>query len=125
MATKSHMSRMTIDMPDEDHKRLKALAAVLGKSMREIVIGWIHEHLYSTNTPNSQTLEAIKQNLADLHTQFKTETEALEKTADPQTEALEKASLKPAKANIAIKLVTLAWAPYWRDAHGQVSPAWE
>lgn len=29
--------------------------------MREIIIGWIHEHLYSTNTPNAETLEAIKQ----------------------------------------------------------------
>ncbi|MFV0339173.1 MAG: hypothetical protein ACK5MA_00880 [Parachlamydiaceae bacterium] len=37
---------MTIDIPDEDHKRLKALAALTGKSMREIIIGWIHEHLY-------------------------------------------------------------------------------
>lgn len=61
MSAKSHMSRMTIDVPEEDHKRLKALAAVLGKSMREIIIEWIHEHLYSTNTPNAETLEAIKQ----------------------------------------------------------------
>lgn len=61
MAAKSQTSRMTIDMPEEDHKRLKALAAVLGKSMREIIIEWIHEHLYSTNTPNAETLDAIKQ----------------------------------------------------------------
>ena len=61
MTARSHMSRMTIDVPEEDHKRLKALAAVLGKSMREIVIEWIHEHLYSSNTPNTETLEAIKQ----------------------------------------------------------------
>ncbi len=50
MSAKSHLSRMTIDMPEEDHKRLKALAAVLGKSMREIVLEWIHEHLYSVLT---------------------------------------------------------------------------
>lgn len=61
MSGKNHMSRMTIDMPEEDHKRLKALAAVLGKSMREIVIEWIHGHLYKSNTPNATTLEAIKQ----------------------------------------------------------------
>lgn len=61
MSAKSHMSRMTIDVPEEDHKRLKALAAVLGKSMREIVIELIHEHLYSSNTPNAETLKAIKQ----------------------------------------------------------------
>lgn len=61
MTTKSHLSRMTIDIPQEDHKRLKALAAVFGKSMREIVIEWIHEHLYSSNTPNAETLNAMKQ----------------------------------------------------------------
>ena len=61
MPTKYNHSRMTIDMPEEDHKRLKALAAVLGKSMREIIIEWIHEHLYSSNTPNTETLKAIKQ----------------------------------------------------------------
>ena len=33
----SNLFRMTIDIPVEDHKRLKALAAVLGKSMREII----------------------------------------------------------------------------------------
>ncbi len=61
MNTKGHLSRMTIDIPDEDHKRLKALAAILEKSMREIIIEWMHEHLYGTNTPNAETLEAIKQ----------------------------------------------------------------
>lgn len=61
MLTRRHLSRMTIDIPEEDHKRLKALAAVLGKSMREIVMDWIHEHLYSSNTPNAETLKAIKQ----------------------------------------------------------------
>lgn len=61
MSAKSHLSRMTIDVPEEDHKRLKALAAVLGKSMREIVIEWIHGHLYGSNTPNAETLDAIKQ----------------------------------------------------------------
>jgi predicted DNA-binding protein len=61
MSARSHISRMTIDVPDEDHKRLKALAALTGKSMREIIIGWIHEHLYSANTPNAETLNAINQ----------------------------------------------------------------
>lgn len=61
MTAKIHMSRMTLDIPQEDHRRLKALAAVLGKSMKEIIIEWMHEHLYSSNTPNAETLDAIKQ----------------------------------------------------------------
>jgi len=28
--------------------------------MREIVANWIHEHLYSSNMPNKETLKAIK-----------------------------------------------------------------
>jgi hypothetical protein len=50
---------MTVDIPVEDHKRLKALAAVLGTSMREIIADWIHGQLYSKNTPNAATLKAI------------------------------------------------------------------
>lgn len=60
MSSNSSLSRMTLDIPSEDHKRLKALAAVLGKSMREIVAEWIHGHLYSENIPNAETMEAIE-----------------------------------------------------------------
>ncbi len=59
MSSKSDLFRMTIDIPSEDHKRLKALAAIIGKSMRELVAEWIHGNLYSRNTPNSATLKAI------------------------------------------------------------------
>jgi hypothetical protein len=59
MTAKGHLSRMTLDLPEEDHKRLKALAAIL-KSMREIVSNWIHQHLYSANLPNKKTLQAIE-----------------------------------------------------------------
>ena len=59
MTSKSSLFRMTVDIPAEDHKRLKALAAVLGKSMREIVSDWIHGNLYSKNAPNATTLKAI------------------------------------------------------------------
>jgi Helicase HerA, central domain len=63
---------------------------------------------------------AISQKLADLEAEFQSETAALERSLDSQTEQLEKVSLKPTKANIAVKLLTLAWAPYWDD-----KPAWE
>ena len=56
----SNLSRMTIYIPAEDHRRLKALAALLGKSMREIVADWIHGNLHSKNTPNTATLKAIE-----------------------------------------------------------------
>lgn len=72
-----------------------------------------------------ETVAAVNQQMAELDAQFKAETEAIEKAIDPQTEALEKISLKPKKTNIAIKLFTLAWAPYWQDAQGTATPAWE
>jgi hypothetical protein len=65
-------------------------------------------------------VEAITQKLADLEADFQAETKALEQSFDPQTEQLDKVSLKPTKANIAVKVLTLAWAPYWND-----KPAWE
>src|SRR5262249_24473051 len=54
-------------------------------------------------------VEAVSQKLADLESEFQSETAALERSLDPQTEQLEKVSLKPTKANIAVKLLTLAW----------------
>jgi hypothetical protein len=68
---------------------------------------------------------AVAQQLSDLDAEFKTETAASERSIDPQTEALDKVSLKPTKANINVKLLTLAWAPYWHDAQGGIKPAWE
>jgi hypothetical protein len=67
-----------------------------------------------------ENVEAVSQKLADLEADFQAETKALEQSLDQQTEQLEKVSLKPTKANIAVKVLTLAWAPYWND-----KPAWE
>jgi len=57
---KSDLSRITIDIPKKSHKRLKAMAAVLGKSMREIVIESIEERFHRDAVPNNETLKAIK-----------------------------------------------------------------
>ena len=63
-----------------------------------------------------ETVEAVSQQAADLEAQFKSEVAALENSVDPQTEELGKVSLKPTKANIAVQLVTLVWAPHWTDS---------
>ena len=72
-----------------------------------------------------ETLESVAQQQAELDAQFKEETTNLERSIDPLTEELEKVSLKPTKSNIAVKAVTLAWAPYWHNEQGQATPAWE
>jgi hypothetical protein len=71
-----------------------------------------------------ETVETTSQLISELDGEFKTDVEALDRSFDPQTETLEKVSLKPTKSNIDIKLVTFAWAPYWRDGQGQLTPAW-
>ena len=72
-----------------------------------------------------ETVAGVLQQIADLDAQLKAETEAIQQAGDPQTETLEKISLKPTKANINVRLLTLAWAPSWRDAQGQMTSAWE
>jgi ribosomal 50S subunit-associated protein YjgA (DUF615 family) len=54
-----NMSRITIDIPTIDHKKLKALAALQGRSMREIVIESIEEHLSNVKGLNKETLKAL------------------------------------------------------------------
>jgi hypothetical protein len=72
-----------------------------------------------------ENVAAISQRLADLEAEFRAEVETLERSFDPTTEQLETLSLKPTKANINVKLLTLVWAPYWHDAQGAARPAWE
>jgi hypothetical protein len=72
-----------------------------------------------------ETVAAVDAQMADLDAQFKEETTTIETSGDPQTETLETTVVKPTKANITIKLLSLAWTPYWRDANGQATPAWE
>jgi hypothetical protein len=70
-----------------------------------------------------ETVEAIRQQLADLDNQFQAETAAIEAGHDPASESLETIELQPSKTNINVKLVALAWVPNIRDASGQLVPA--
>ncbi len=72
-----------------------------------------------------ENVAALQQQLAELEAQFKSESDALAAATDPLNEKLETVSIKPTKANIAVKLVALAWTPHWRDAAGQLAQAWE
>lgn len=72
-----------------------------------------------------ENVAALQQQLADLEAQFKSESDALAAATDPLNEKLDTISIKPTKANIAVKLVALAWTPHWRSGRGQLTPAWE
>lgn len=54
-------ARMTIDMPFEEHKKLKAMAAFMGMSLKELVLSCLRDHLLSDNEPNNETLNAFKE----------------------------------------------------------------
>ena len=71
-----------------------------------------------------ENVAALQHQLADLEAQFKAESDALAAASDPLQETLEPVTLKPAKANIAVKMVALAWTPHWRASNGSMSPAW-
>ena len=71
-----------------------------------------------------ETLTIVNQQLLDLDGEFQAEAKTLEQSIDPQTEQLEKVSLKPKKTNITVKLLTFVWAPFWKSADAQARPAW-
>ena len=49
-------ARFTIDIPSQDHKRLKALAALHGKSMKELVMQAIQLRLQEFESKTKETL---------------------------------------------------------------------
>jgi hypothetical protein len=69
-----------------------------------------------------ETVGAHQQQLADLESAFKAEAEA---AASPLAETIETVTVRPAKQNISVKLVALAWAPWWRTESGERTPAWK
>ena len=70
-----------------------------------------------------ETVEALKQQLAELDAQFQAEARVVEGGLDPAQETFETIELRPSKTNISVKLVALAWTPHVRDASGQLVPA--
>ncbi|HEV2601560.1 MAG TPA: hypothetical protein VGT41_04625 [Candidatus Babeliales bacterium] len=63
-------TRVTIDIPTVDHKKLKMLAAFYGKSMREVVVELLERGLehYSECPESHIPNEITKQALDDLKT---------------------------------------------------------
>lgn len=53
-------TRMSIDVPLKDHKRIKILAAAEGASLRAFVIECIYEKIYPEKIPNRRTRKAME-----------------------------------------------------------------
>jgi hypothetical protein len=73
----------------------------------------------------ADNVEALQQQLADLNAEIEAQVAELQSSADPLKEELETITIKPKKANINVQLCALVWTPYWRDAQGALTPAWE
>ena len=71
-----------------------------------------------------ETVAAVDEAIAALDAEFKAEADAAGASTDPLTEPLETLALKPARQNISVRLVALAWAPCWRDRAGAITRAW-
>ena len=70
-------------------------------------------------------VEVLQERLNELNAEIEGQVQELSATVDPQTEAFDTLTIKPKKTNIAVQLCTLVWAPYWKDAQGTITPAWE
>ncbi|MBN1136214.1 MAG: DUF87 domain-containing protein [Anaerolineae bacterium] len=71
-----------------------------------------------------ETVEAKEERLKELEAELEEKVEALAEKIDPATEELDTVAIKPKKADIAVELVALAWAPHWVDQTGMATPAW-
>lgn len=63
MSAKNEFARLTIDIPKEEHRKLKAQAALLGKSMRDMILESLEiaqECFASSHIPNEETRQAIE-----------------------------------------------------------------
>jgi len=71
-----------------------------------------------------ETLNAARQQKAELEAQVQTEVNALGGAMDSRTEALEPITLTPKRTQVSVQFVALAWAPVWADASGRQTPAY-
>ncbi len=71
-----------------------------------------------------ETLEVMRQKLADLETERQAAIDAIESEIDSMTEALEKVLVRPRKSDVTVDSLGLVWLPYWQDATGALAEAW-
>ena len=72
-----------------------------------------------------ENVEAVRRQLEDLQAQVESEVADIQSQMETSATALEPVQVKPKKANINVRLFTLAWLPYTKDSAGELKPAWE
>ncbi|MCX6004996.1 MAG: ATP-binding protein [Chloroflexi bacterium] len=71
------------------------------------------------------TVASHEQRLQELENEFKAETDQLAANSDPAIEELQQISIRPAKKDILVRFVGLAWLPYRQTQDGTLTPAWQ
>lgn len=54
-------TRLTFELPTVDHKRLKAIAALAGISLKDLILTCLRENLLSENVSNEETIRVFKE----------------------------------------------------------------
>ena len=72
-----------------------------------------------------ENLKAYRERLTEMEAEFEQEVERIEAGIDPRTEEFDVIEIKPKKADIDVRHLSLAWAPSWRAADGETTPAWQ
>lgn len=75
-------------------------------------------------TRAAESLEAARQQYADLEARLQEEVDALGAAYDAQQETLETTVVKAKAADVHLQLVALCWVPRTRDASGRLTDAW-
>ena len=68
---------------------------------------------------------AVKHEMAELDDRLKSDIDSLDATFDPADEELEEVTVKPQSTNITLKVFSLIWMPFRKDAGGRLTPDWQ
>ena len=71
-----------------------------------------------------ENVEALTLELEEMNEDLQTQIDELEERYDPLAEELEVTALRPRRADVDIRLVTLAWGPCIEEG-GRIEPLWQ
>ena len=71
-----------------------------------------------------ETAAAVKHEMAELDERLQSDIDSLDTTFDPAGEELEEVTVKPQSTNITLKVFSLIWMPFRKDAGGRLTPDW-
>lgn len=53
-------ARLSLELPAVDHKKLKAMAALAGVSLKDLILECLKENLLAEEIPNEETIRIFK-----------------------------------------------------------------